>query len=358
MYKNIFINWFENVFSGEAFRDDMVDTVEDSPYHREDNVWVHTEMVVDAYIRLSPATWSKKDLMGALMCAFHDVGKPASEEVKQRDNGTEYRRYNNHDTVSGNMFIDYYLQNKDQQVFSDLNSTDIYNIWVMIAYHMPYKIKQKRLDNLSYHMNKFGLVSVFTRAVYADAKGRISDDEEKTLKSSSKWCERFNKMYVEHPVRNDSKTVIVLCGCSGIGKSTLSEKLMKSYSNESIVYHSMDDLRLKWYSDDYRVAFEKASQDSDFGNKVTSDFMHKLKVNDIVLVDNTNLTYKRRNQYLNNNKNTVRIAYVLVASFDEVLNRQSKRTDKEIGYKSIERMYYSHRPVIYGEVDEVKLVGF
>jgi len=358
MYKNIFIDWFENVFSGEMVRDDMVDTVEDSPWHREDNVWVHTEMVVNHYVNMSPNTWDKLDLIGALMCAFHDTGKPMAEEVVTRSDGTEYRRYGNHDTMSGNIFIDYYLKNRDMEVFKVLNETDVYNIWVMIAYHMPYKMKNERLEALKVHMERFELTEVFTRGVFADAKGRFADDQAKTESQSKAWCDRFKALEVKESDRDTSKNVILLEGCSGIGKTTLSNGIIRFYGEDNVAYHSMDQLRLDVYSSDYSEAFRLSTEDSDFGNKVNQDFAKKLKSHSYVLVDNTNLTWKRRNQYLNNSKNAVRIAYVLVADFKTVLDRQAGREDKFIPYHAVERMYYSHRPAIYGEVDQVILKGF
>lgn len=358
MLKNIFINWFENEFSGEMVRDSMVDTVEDSPWHREENVWVHTEMVVNQYIDMSPDEWSKKDLMGALMCAFHDTGKPMAEEVVTRSDGSEYRRYGNHDTMSGNIFIDFYLKNRDNPVFDELTNEDIYNIWVMIAYHMPYKMKNERLTALKLHMETFGLTEIFTRAVYADAKGRISDDQEKTESQSKAWCDKFIELEVVESERDASKNVILLEGCSGIGKTTLSNDIIRLYGEQNVAYHSMDQLRLDVYSSDYTEAFRLSTEDSDFGNKVNQDFARKLKNNSYVLVDNTNLTWTRRKQYLNNSKNAVRIAYILVADFDTVLERQSGRKDKVIPHHAVERMYYSHRPAIYGEVDEIILKGF
>lgn len=358
MMKNIFTEWFEDEFSGELVRDAMVDTVEDSPYHREDNVWVHTEMVVDEYVNMSPDVWDKKDVLGALMCAFHDTGKPMAEEVLTRSDGTEYRRYSNHDTMSGNIFIDYYLRHRNDSVFALLDETDVYNIWVMIAYHMPYKMSDHRMKALKYHMEHFGLTEVFTRGVFADAKGRFTDNQEKTESQSQNWCDKFKSLEVEEIERDSDNNVVLLEGCSGIGKTTLSNAIIRLYGEGNVAYHSMDQLRLDVYSEDYSEAFRLSTEDSDFGNKVNQDFASKLKSHKYVLVDNTNLTWKRRNQYLNNCKNAVRITYILVADFETVLDRQSGRKDKVIPYHAVERMYYSHRPAIYGEVDEVILKGF
>ena len=207
-------------------------------------------------------------------------------------------------------------------------------------------------------MDMYGLTEVFTRGVYADAKGRIADDQEKTRTQSKNWCDNFKALVVNQAERDNDKHVVLLEGCSGIGKTTLSNDIIRLFGKDNVAYHSMDQLRLDVYSQDYTEAFRLSSDDADFGNKVNQDFAKKLKDHPYVLVDNTNLTWKRRNQYLNNSKNAVRITYILVADFDTVVQRQAGRTDKTIPYHAVERMYYSHRPAIYGEVDKVILKGF
>ena len=355
MCKTIFTNWFEDEFSKTMLHDHMVNTVEDSPYHREPNVWEHTKMVVESYTDQSPNVWNKYDLMSAIMCAFHDTGKPMSEEVLVRDNGTQYRRYTNHDVMSGNIFIDYVCSNRDHELLSGLSDIDIYNVWVMIAYHMPYKLSSDRVELLHTHLNYYGLVNIFTRGVFADAKGRIADNQNKTESSSKSWCDNFRNLETKHENTDESRWVILLCGCSGIGKTTYSTTLMKKYGTDA-AYHSMDSLRLELYSEDYKTAFQMSVDDKEFGNKVTKDFNEKIKNYKYTIVDNTNLSWKRRKQYLNA-KATGGKAIVFVADYATVLDRQTNRSDKVIPSYAVERMYYSHRPVIIGEVDAIDVQG-
>jgi len=356
MYKNIFIEWFEDAFSGEMVRDDMVDTIEDSPYHREDNVWVHTEMVVHHYISLAPDIWSIKDLMGALMCAFHDTGKPMAEEVLTRSDGTTYRRYSNHDVNSANIFVDYFFNHREDTVFNDLCEEDVYNIFVMIAYHQPYRLRDDKYNALTTHMHTYNIATEFCRGLLADAKGRIADDQAAVEVAAHEWCKKFVERDAVGSATVGSKKVYVLCGCSGIGKSTFTQSLQSSSTTDCAV-HSMDSLRLELYSNDYSTAWQMSTDDPEFGNKVSKDFHQKVKANNIVVVDNTNLSWKRRKQYLNVKRDFVKIGVVCMASFDTVIQRQNNRVDKKIPYNAVRNMYYSHKPPIIGEVDEIKIVG-
>jgi hypothetical protein len=103
-YRTNFIHYYHNELK---FTDEfllMEGTVEDSPWHREKNVAVHTDMVVSQYISTAPQVWSKRDLLGALACAFHDFGKPAAEEVKFSEERGKYRRYVGHEVVSARVW--------------------------------------------------------------------------------------------------------------------------------------------------------------------------------------------------------------------------------------------------------------
>ena len=84
--KSEFIKWYNNEFHLDPLYVAMENTVEDSPWHRERNVGVHTDMVVSEYIARNQSDWDIAILCGAFACAFHDVGKPdAMEEVFKED---------------------------------------------------------------------------------------------------------------------------------------------------------------------------------------------------------------------------------------------------------------------------------
>ena len=75
-----FIRYYHNVLNNtEMFR--LMHLVpENSPWHRERNVGVHTDMVVSEYLIRVGNDWNHNDLLGAFVCAFHDVGKPKASE--------------------------------------------------------------------------------------------------------------------------------------------------------------------------------------------------------------------------------------------------------------------------------------
>ena len=62
----------------------MEQTVEDSPWHREANVAVHTEMVLQEFDKIAKDfNFSNEALLiGKIALLFHDTGKPHAEEEK------------------------------------------------------------------------------------------------------------------------------------------------------------------------------------------------------------------------------------------------------------------------------------
>ena len=65
-----------------------------SPWHRENTIGIHTDMVVSHYLANSPNEWDKQEVLGAFACAFHDVGKPRASEI----NGIKFKPEINDDT--------------------------------------------------------------------------------------------------------------------------------------------------------------------------------------------------------------------------------------------------------------------
>lgn len=171
----------------------MENTVEDSPWHREANVAVHTQMLLDWYMKnLSDKRSMRQNLYTLLACMFHDVGKPPSEIQKFTEERGHYRAYHGHELVSARMWVDYAIQHK--QMLADLlsfNIVDIANIALMIEHHVPFDIKDSRKreslkNTLMYRLGEDGH-RAWLDFLLADQHGRNSDDQEAKLKRVNIW---------------------------------------------------------------------------------------------------------------------------------------------------------------------------
>lgn len=143
-------------------------------------------------------------------------------------------------------------------------------------------------------------------------------------------------------------------GPSGSGKSTVFKKLQSK--NLNIAHYSWDALRHAWYDEeDYARAFELACADRTFQSNAMKVFEGLLETKRDIYVDNTNLTRKRRKQFL---KKAVALGYKTVAiTFDvdlkTAISRQSTRGDKYVSEGVVEKQFASLQPPTIGEFDKV-----
>lgn len=369
MYRDIFIKWYFNDFKEHILYKDMLETTEGSRHHQELNVAYHTDMVVANYIALTPFEWTKHEFIGALVCAFHDVAKPHSLEYKESEERGRYKVFYGHELLSSRFFENWvYSENKEFLDLLDINSYDIYMIMWLIENHIPYKIsKKEKLRNICKTvLNYFQNNTIFINILLADSYGRIKGyTHEQLTEHNNKqdiWFEMFNQecieLQFEEPKTETIKTMTMLIGPSGSGKSSWLKKSVKNTAN----IHSMDIIRHELYDkDDYSNAFKKSLEDVDFEKKVKADFIQKLKNpnSQFLFVDNTNLSKKRRRFYITEaKKHNVRVvALVFQNSLNALLERQQTRDDKYVNNDVVISQYKRLEQPSYGEFDIILVNG-
>lgn len=375
--KEKFTRWFSDfIDSDHEYVVAMEETTEDSPYHREDNVRTHTNMVVMEYVAQVGEAWTKNDLLGAIAAAFHDVGKPHTErEEYSKKYGKVIRRYNNHEEYSAAMWIDFWFKNEMgiKNIVGAME--DAYNVAVMIAYHLPYSLGNDKLTMLRTHLYHYQLEDVFGKLLLADSRGRIYD-EDVTPRNVS-WNNDngfFGKKGKTYNL-SDEIDVHLMVGAPGSGKSTYCGK----YYGEDDVIYSFDEVRELSFPefDTYHEKFN-AFCEYDFANdktlhqkfgvpeKISSqqvflDYLMKFSKDSVdtgvFVIDNTNTNRKSRRKAKNTvNANGVKAIY-FIGTFDDILrNNESRSSYKSIPYDVLKRMYFMAVPPILGEFDSIELV--
>ncbi len=177
----------------------MERTVENSPWHREANVAVHTNMLLDWYKKnfLSIRN-DRQQMLSQISCLFHDVGKPPAEIVKHSEERGTYRAYHGHEQLSARLWVDYAYSNPEEIEFLDLSLADVSTIALMIEYHVPFALK----DAVKRRALKTALVlragedghQAWLDFLLCDQNGRTSDDQPTKLAAVAVWMNEWNAL--------------------------------------------------------------------------------------------------------------------------------------------------------------------
>jgi CRISPR/Cas system-associated endonuclease Cas3-HD len=172
---------------------DMLNTREASPWHREANVAVHTEMLLDWYKKnLYSARSPTQRLFTMVACLFHDTGKPAAKVAKHSETRGDYFAFHGHEQLSARIWMDYALSNpamiKDVLRFTQ---DDVANISLMLEYHVPWSMKDKRKrsslkESFMVRMGERGH-QAWLDFLLSDQHGRFSDAKDVNIAEIDKW---------------------------------------------------------------------------------------------------------------------------------------------------------------------------
>lgn len=374
-----FITWYFNELQESSFFKTLRFVKENSPWHREENVAIHTNMVVTEFLARNEIE-KVNTLLPLLACVFHDFGKPTALINKHTEERGDYVAFPGHEGKSARLWEHYACKNWKTLVdIFGLDPIDIYRVSWLIEQHLPYglknpeKLRRLKLTTKALYFDTRALTSVLK----ADAYGRISDDRDKKLERVDDWCSMFltlaeseadtqlllnayptsDRTIMFKKESDEQPTLIIPIAPSGAGKSTTFEQT-KEELDGPLHSFSMDELRLKWYSEDYAEAFKLSCDDSTFENKVKAEFSDLIAKGENIYVDNTNLSKKRRAFYVNaGRQHGYYIAAVLFPStITQVKERQESRDDKTVPETVAYNQYMSLQLPQFGEFDAVRVV--
>ena len=153
---------------------------------------------------------------------------------------------------------------------------------------------------------------------------------------------------------DDTPILWMPIGPSGCGKSTFKKLLLST--NPDVNTFSLDDLRHEFYdATDYAKAFQMSTEDKSFDSRANARFHAIVKQKKDLYVDNTNCSAKRRRWYLDiARKHGYNLTAVLFPiELEEVIRRQTTRTDKTVPAQAVQRQYMSLQLPGYGEFDTI-----
>lgn len=178
----------------------MVLTREDSPWHREENVAVHTRMLLDWYTtNLASSRSETQRVMTLVSCLMHDIGKPPAQIVKFSEERGEYRAYHGHELLSARMWVDYAMS--DFEMVSEtlhFDLSDISNVAFFVEHHVPFAMKDSRKrkalkDSIMQRTGEAGH-RAWLDFLMSDQHGRISDGQAEKLAAVDQWMKDWEKV--------------------------------------------------------------------------------------------------------------------------------------------------------------------
>lgn len=341
----------------------MQRTIENSPWHREANVAVHTEMSIEQYlVNFSKDRSELEQKLAIVALLFHDTGKPAAEEVVEKKDGSGdvYRRYAGHEQDSAVSFTECYVTMPELRAL--LTPMEARAVRWTIEHHLPYSLKDKtkRQGLRSGTFAVFNEISLtdatFFDCLRSDGLGRISDDHETKTAAVEEWITAFREITPIWYV-SDKPTMYILIGASGSGKTTwrnaLTEKTyVISHDDMKVEFwelatgghpdatsHEIYELAWKYATLDHESEFKKFAHQRAIENieralcEIRSEATAKISV----VVDIVNANKRRRQQFVDM---AHRFGFRVEAvefwnSFTTLSARQKIRGDKHVPDSSI-----------------------
>jgi predicted kinase len=344
----------------------MLNTVEDSPWHREANVAVHTEMVMQQFRdRFMHLHTEAEAIIGLTALLFHDTGKPSAEEVLEKKDGSgdKYRRYAGHEQDSAVTFQECYMSMPELQAMLPTYAARAVR-WI-IEHHLPYglKDKQKRQGlaaaTFAALADAGASYSLFFDCLRSDAAGRISDDHEQKLQAVEDWIAEFQTVDTTPTALTEGPTMFILVGPSGSGKSTWTRARFDQGIDEVISYDTYKQsfwmsrnmpfsssmappsmTAVEFYDLAWAYANEHESEFNKFANELINNAIDRVKAkNGTVFVDVVNASKKKRAKFveLAKQKKFRVVAVEFWVPFKTLMARQKTRGDKAVPYTSVKQ---------------------
>ena len=350
---------FLDEFRATKLWSDMEATCENSPWHREANVAVHTQMIIDHYLtNFASSRTPRQQALTLLSILFHDTGKPAAKKAKHTEERGHYQSFGGHEHISARLWEEYAVENwnkwKQLKKNFELLPSDIYLVAWVIENHLPHNLDNERdLQRVRNQLNSTPfeyseLATVYYDQIICDQAGRISDNQEKNMAEviafveGIKACEPHSttdEFVVQEKALSTGPDLVIMIGASGSGKSTYSTKLEAN----GYKYFSLDASRIKFGQangtkgrdsiDQYARAFAYCDKHRgpfrQFADRTFSDLVD---AREDIIVDNTNVNKKARENYIHLAKQhgyTVTCALFPITR-SKLLERQKARKDKTV----------------------------
>jgi predicted kinase len=295
-----------------------------------------------------------------------------------------YHRYAGHEPISGNEFMSFmcdHVELRNLFFAQGYGWEDVRKIKFMIEHHLPYGLKKEA--KRSYLRQAIGCTmgeddNCYWDMLRSDARGRISDDHETKLDNVEEWIHEFRPLPWEPAVADPlQKTLYLLVGVSGSGKSSWLKKLIEHLPHRFLVFNE-DALRLEYAHDnldsldqeiwpqltlaeqyDSAWKFCHPHADSKFDTFSSEKFRRLLDTDRSIVVDCMNQGRKDRRRFIQRAKQA---GYVIRSveffiSESTAKARQQERGDKFLPPERVHLLFMQMEiPWLGSEIDGFEII--
>ncbi len=348
---------------------------ENSIYHREASIQVHTQMILDFYMaNYYNDRTDRQRTTTLLSILFHDTGKPKAATPKfKEERGGHYLSFGGHEHISSRTFEDYVARNwpKLRDHFG-LVPEDIYRIAWIIDNHLPHDLESPTVvarlaDHFAHHSWWFeeDYRQCYFDQCISDQSGRISDNHEINVQVVKDWIvevtdaapiAKYSATYIDQHEHNLDKAsqMVILIGASGSGKSTYRQTLV----DQGYEVISPDEWKVTYYVQKhpdasylfspielYQLAHDYCgTEESQFDSFFQTTLHGLIRSGKDLVVDTVGATKKTRKIFVSNGK---RAGYAITCVlfpidketlFARSITREDKRVDASIILKQYEKI--------------------
>lgn len=339
----LFINRFPDLYLAMKNTEQGVSAKQPTPYHVEGDVWTHTMMVVSY----------AETYLGTIAALLHDIGKPFTKKIMHFEDA-EIAKFSGHESLGFFML---------PEVLSEfeLSNEEEKRIKLAIALYGSFrKVNREQFIKQTIGFDDETL-AVLVELLTADSNGRYCfDDGVWQYDAETVLFDGYRDSLQEvhqHKLDQLNKTITLLIGLPGAGKSSYIQKKLK---DKEIV--SRDDFidRLgvgQDYNDKFAYLEKNKKAKKELDKSFDNHFARVVKDASEVVIDMTNLTKNNRSTFVSQGMRGFKIeAKVFATGVQECEKNNLNRIGKSLDKATLVRMAKRFQFPLFDEVDEIELV--
>lgn len=319
-----------------------------NPWHLEGDVWVHTMLVLLAYVR---SAQSPDPCLG-LTALLHDIGKPAAAKVLHHRQRVVFQGHESYSAwIAWGLLQDEAL---------GLSRAEQCRIFSLIALHGCLYTGWFSDDQSARDAQLTRAFSGFGQAFWQQLLAQIDHDSQGQITlnpNNKKELKQLNQLQMQpqSKTQNDTIPIVFFVGLPASGKTTYRRR----YEGYTIIARD-DVLHQITGETNYRKAWQRQEDEQlspQIEQELEQQFKQALAQNKSIVMDLTNLSRKARKRWLVQLPNHYQAqAMIFLASEADIWQRNHQRQDKSLPNDVLHDMLLRFEHPLFDEFERIDYV--